>query len=61
MKPALAVGMACLGNLTLLFVPAVAVTEELLSNKLDWECSHETGTFMVSSMGAKTAGAITTL
>lgn len=25
--------------------PAVAVTEELLSNRLNWECSHETSTF----------------
>lgn len=52
-------GMPCLGSLILLFVPAVAVTEQLLSNKLNWECSHETGTFMVSPIGAKTAGAIT--
>lgn len=59
--PTLAMGMPCLGNLILLFVPAVAVSEELLSNKLNWEGSNEMGIFMVSSTGAQTAGAITTL
>lgn len=53
--------MLCLGKLILLFVPSVAVTEELLPNRLNWECSQEVGTFMVSSISAKTAGAITTL
>lgn len=38
----LAIWTPCLGKLILLFVPSVAVTEEILSNRLNWE---EVGTF----------------